>query len=661
MNTFPNLYKDEINVTEVPNHDVRLEIVTSGYYKRPFCYRLPEFYHVEAKEKVDNMLSQGILRASSSPYASPMVCAPKKDGTLRVCTDFRHLNDITIADRYVMPRIDDIKRSIRGHVFSTIDLREGFYQIPIEEPDIPKTAMSTPWGLFEYVRMPFGLKNAPATFQRFLNHVTHQLENVSVYIDDLIIFSNTVEEHFQHLFHLFERLSRFGLVINQEKSEFFVTQAKYLGVVFSSRGYHPDMEIIGPRLDQMPKPHDRKSMQKFLGLVNYVRQHIPNLAHLARPLYELVKKHVRFSWSNIHEAAYHKLITRCKQGIPLSPLFHDLPLDLHVDASSIAAGAVLLQKNRPIEFYSARFSPTEQRYSTHEREAYALFLACKHFRVVLVGRPFTVYTDHKPLLYLMSKEPPNERYARWIVRMQDLQFNVKYIEGKDNVLADMMSRPEGVVKSSLQEMHQVRVSEISSHLFDVMKVAELQTPEFLASCNIPKEFIEKTGSAYFNVVWGRPCLILPFEFRQQIMEAVHNSSHYGNKRTFRAIAQSYWWPKMGKDINEFVMNCEVCQRNKAGRRLSRPWVKFPQTSRMKTIHIDIVGPFPPSPTGKRFILTIIDRFTRWMEAVPLANITAEIVAKQFFSTWVSRYGVPEAVISDQGAQFESYIFNRMLS
>ena len=208
MNTFPNLYKDEINVTEVPNHDVRLEIVTSGYYKRPFCYRLPEFYHVEAKEKVDNMLSQGILRASSSPYASPMVCAPKKDGTLRVCTDFRHLNDITIADRYVMPRIDDIKRSIRGHVFSTIDLREGFYQIPIEEPDIPKTAMSTPWGLFEYVRMPFGLKNAPATFQRFLNHVTHQLENVSVYIDDLIIFSNTVEEHFQHLFHLFERRAR---------------------------------------------------------------------------------------------------------------------------------------------------------------------------------------------------------------------------------------------------------------------------------------------------------------------------------------------------------------------------------------------------------------------------------------------------------------------
>ena len=324
-NTFPDLFKDEIDVTEVPNHDVRLEIVTSGYYKRPFCYRLPEFYHTEAKEKVDKMLSQGILRASSSPYASPMVCAPKKDGTLRVCTDFRHLNDITIADRYVMPRIDDIKRSIRGRVFSTIDLREGFYQIPIQEPDIPKTAMSTPWGLFEYVRTPFGLKNAPATFQRFLNHVTHQLENTSVYIDDLIIYSNTVEEHFHHLFLLFERLSRFGLVINLEKSEFFVTKAKYLGVVFSSRGYHPDMEIIGPRLDQMPKPHDRKSMQKFLGLVNYVRQHIPNLAHLARPLYELVKKHTRFAWNNNHELAYHKLISRCKQGIPLSPLFHDLP------------------------------------------------------------------------------------------------------------------------------------------------------------------------------------------------------------------------------------------------------------------------------------------------------------------------------------------------
>ena len=198
--TFPSLFKRAVDASTPPIHDVKMEIVTMGYYKRPFPYRPPEVYYEQVKKRIDEMIDEGVLSVSSSPYSSPMVCVPKKDGTLRLCTDFRNLNDITVPDRYVMPRSDEIKRSIKGFVFSTIDLKEGFNQVPITEHDIPKTAMATPWGLYEYTRMPFGLKNAPTVFQRYISFVLHGLSNTAAYIDDIIIYSQDVSSHKQHLY-----------------------------------------------------------------------------------------------------------------------------------------------------------------------------------------------------------------------------------------------------------------------------------------------------------------------------------------------------------------------------------------------------------------------------------------------------------------------------
>ena len=506
---FPDVFS--LKLQEKNKAPVKLYITTCNEhtYRPPHIYPVPNAYRERVKETIDEMIQQGVLRHSKSHYAAPLTCVKKKDGSIRVCTDFRALNAIIKQDKYVIPHIDYIKKHILGNVFTTLDLKNGFQQVMINEADRHKTAMATPWGLLEYCRMPFGLKNALNCFQRFMNIILYGLKNIFIYIDDIIIFSEDLQQHKRHVIAVFERLNQYGLIINHAKSHFCKEQIEYLGLEFSAEGYRA-VSNCELKLRDMAKPRTVKEVQKFLGMVNYYRTHIPNLAELAAPLYDLCQKSRSFEWLPEHDESFCAIIDLYQKRLSLAPLKPKGQLEVYTDASDVACGAVLLQDKRPIEFYSKKFSPAEQRYSCHERETFGLVSAVLHFRHILIGEEFVVYTDHKPLVYWLQRPPVNERHARWMVKVQGLHFTIKYVEGAYNFVADVLSRPSGLEKVSYQELHDhIKLNAIQLHfLSEELKVA--QTKEFVQSCKIPESQLEThEGYQYVNHNGNLKLLIPP--------------------------------------------------------------------------------------------------------------------------------------------------------
>ena len=448
-NKYPDCFKENCDFTKPTKIPIvhHIEFADDCKYKQPFIYRINVAYLEKVKAQLDDLEKQGIIEIGTSEYAAPLCVVPKANSTeLRLCGDFRAINLCTRPDKYPLPRIDEIKQKVTGYVFSVLDLTKGFYQIPIHPGDKHKTAMQTPFGLYVYNRMPFGLRNAPPTFQRFMDRILVKLDNVIAYIDDVIIYSNTYEEHLEHLDKLFQRFEEYGLIINFKKSHFFQTEVTYLGFVINARGYRPSSTVI-PKFDKLEPPVDKEGVQRFMGIVNYYREHMPGMAEFGTKLYDLVKKYVKFKWTAEHQQEFEILKQMCQERLLLVPFRVGVLASVYTDASCVACGAVLVQENKLVQCFSKAFDPREQRYSTFDRECYGMILAIKHFRHLLVGTPFVVYTDHKPLLKWMNKPPVNERHARWITQVQDLLGEIKYIAGPENVLADLLSRPRGLLKS----------------------------------------------------------------------------------------------------------------------------------------------------------------------------------------------------------------------
>ena len=651
---FPEVFSGELRL--IAKHDVTMRINLNDNFKCPYVYRVPVYHHQPAKERINEMLDKGIIRRSSSSFASPITCASKKDGTVRLCGDFRALNRITISDQFPLPRIDEIKQHIRGCIFTSLDLKDGFYQVPVHKDDIHKTAIKTPWGLYEYLKMPFGLKNAPSTFQRFVDVIFHDLKDfLQIYIDDVIIFSNSYQEHIDHVTQVFQRMNQFGLTIQEKKCTFFASTVQYLGYEFSTNGYRPINQVM-PRIMDFPQPADKKGVQKFLGTVNYYRSHIPSLAQLATPLYRLLKNGIKFQWTQDCQESFQQLKTLLSERMILVPFTGKGQLELYTDASSVACGAALLQDKEPVEFFSKKFSPAEQRYSTYEREATALVAALVHFRPLLLGFKFTVFTDHKPLLSWYRTQPPTKRLERLFIKIQDFNFDLQYVEGSNNVLADLMSRPPDVHKASL-DIHTLNKIEFD---FLTEELREAQNAGFIRSCQLPPENLYNINGFMYTDRSGQMCLLVPPAFRHDLITAIHGLGHFGRRKTIAALQKQYFWKGMYKQVGDFIKHCTICQRYKQAPPRKRTPIQFRVSSRFEIVHIDLVGPLDTSQKGNKYLLTILDRFSLWLEAIPINSITAENVAKKFITHWVARFGLPQKILSDQGTQFESAVFDEVL-
>ena len=507
-------------------------------------YRLSPKEHEELQAQIKDLLAQGHIRPSQSPYGAPILFVPKKDGRWRMCIDYRALNKQTIKDRYPLPRIDDLlDRLGKAKYFSTIDLASGYHQIAMKEDDIPKTAFRTHRGHFEFVVMPFGVSNAPATFQRLMNKVfAKELDAfILVYLDDILVFSRTKEEHLEHIRTALGRLRDAKIYARLHKCEFYKDKVEYLSFDVSARGVQPSFDKVRAVVE-WPKPSSVKDVRSFLGLAGFYRRFIKNFSLKAKPLTELTRDDAVWRWEESQELAFKTL----KRSLVTAPVLHmpnfDLPFVLTTDASAVSVGGILEQDFgsglQPVAYESKKLSPTEMRYSAYERELLGIVWAIGKWRHYFEGRKLIVQTDHSSLRHLPNQPSVNRRIWKWVSILQGYDIEIRHIPGKVNP-ADTLTR-----QAWAGDAHEVaHVKDIDRELVDMIRIAETASDEDIqrklhelysnegdqekmqhAQKSILSKISEDEGSAVLSVAQSR--VRIEEDFKWRLVQGIRADEDY---------------------------------------------------------------------------------------------------------------------------------------
>ena len=660
--------------------------------QRPYRCMLSKQKLVE--EHIEDMLNSGIIRHSSSPWASPVVVIPKRDGTCRFCVDFRKINAILVKNGYPLPNIQDIFSHMgKSKYFTTLDLKSGYWQIEVKESDRCKTAFVTHKGLYEFNVMAFGIATAPSVFQDLMNKVLSGIGNeyAMAYLDDVIVFSETLEDHFRHLEDVFERLESAGLKLKKSKCEFLKKEIHYLGHIISDKGIRPDEAKIDA-IRNLPAPTTVKDVRAFIGMVGFYRNFITHFAETAKPLTALTKKNCRFSWSSEAQEAFDALKCKLIEAPILAYPDVNLPYKLYTDASNTAVGAMLTQVfpegERAIQYLSHQLSDSQAKWPVIEREGYSIIYAITKLRHFLLGSEFTVYTDHKPLRTLFTAEMRNTRVQRWAILIAEYGCDIQYFPGKKNVCADLMSRvwqngasndiniinsdvAKKIVNDEAEDKtRKVEIDEgkvVEELKVNSVRYAQYKDKEVKGLIERIKQGTVRKGEEDYlldnNTLYHIPSpikrdksprmqLVIPIQLRPLVLRACHEQAgHLGIDRTYEKIRKRYFWPGMYMAVVDHVQKCEPCMQRRIRKKRTMmqdmPMPEYP----FEIVGIDTVGPYPESANGHIYVITVVDHFSGWPEAYPTRDKTAETVAKVLLTEFLPRHACPKVITSDRGTEF----------
>ncbi|CAL2259851.1 unnamed protein product [Prunus armeniaca] len=617
----------------------------------------------EIKKQIQGLLEQGVIKPSCSPCGSPVLLVPKKDGDWRMCVDYRALNKITIKNRYPLPRIDDLLDQLHGaRYFTKLDLKSGYHQVRIHDEDTWKTAFKTKQGLFEWLVMPFGLCNAPATFMRLMNEVLRPFidDFVIVYLDDILIFSVTWEEHLHHIAQVLEVLRTNQLQLNGKKCEFGKQHLVYLGFIVGAGELKVDLEKVQV-ISQWPIPQTVTEVRSFIGACQYLRKFIRHFSQIAAPLHALTKANQKFEWLRNHEESFQLLKRKITEAPVLALPNLQRPFEVEADASNYAMGAVLFQDGKPVADHSEMFSGSVLNYPTYDKELYAMHQAVKHWRAYLLGKEVVVHSDHKPLQFLTTQSKLQQaRHMKWMSYLQQFSIVIKYKKGATNKLADMLSRPPTPVSSALLVAMKIQPIVPSEYAKGYDTDADFNSAYAKLEQGKTSEFQLKDGLMYKGT---QLCIPEDGDRLQWIREA-HTSKvagHFGVEKTLLNLRRYVYWPKMHLDVSRYIRGCVLCNTSKPSNRKLGLYLPLPVPTRpWESISMDFLGGLPKTKSGNDYLFVVVDRFSKMVILIPCKKtVTGEGAAKLFFQYVWKHFGLPTSIISDRDSRFLGHFWRSL--
>ncbi|KAL0551242.1 hypothetical protein IC582_010328 [Cucumis melo] len=682
---YPDVFPEEL--PGLPPHRevefaIELEPGTVPISRAP--YRMAPAELKELKVQLQELLDKGFIRPSVSPWGAPVLFVKKKDGSMRLCIDYRELNKVTVKNRYPLPRIDDLFDQLQGAtVFSKIDLRSGYHQLRIKEEDVPKTAFRSRYGHYEFIVMSFGLTNAPAVFMDLMNRVFREFLDtfVIVFIDDILIYSKTEAEHEEHLRMVLQTLRDNKLYAKFSKCEFWLKQVSFLGHVVSKAGVSVDPAKI-EAVTGWTRPSTVSEVRSFLGLAGYYRRFVENFSRIATPLTQLTRKGAPFVWSKACEDSFQTL----KQKLVTAPVL-TVPdgsgsFVIYSDASKKGLGCVLMQQGKVVAYASRQLKSHEQNYPTHDLELAAVVFALKIWRHYLYGEKIQIFTDHKSLKYFFTQKELNMRQRRWLELVKDYDCEILYHPGKANVVADALSRKvshSAALITRQAPLHRdLERAEIAVSVGTVtMQLAQLTVQPTLRQKIIDAQnndpyLVEKRGlaeagqTAEFSLSSDggllferRLCVPSDCAVKTELLSEAHSSPfsmHPGSTKMYQDLKRVYWWRNMKREVAEFVSKWLVCQQVKAPRQkpagLLQP-LSIPEW-KWENVSMDFITGLPRTLRGFTVIWVVVDRLTKSAHFVPgKSTYTASKWAQLYMSEIVRLHGVPVSIVSDRDARFTS--------
>ena len=684
------------------NNDLLTHVITVKEGTEPIKQKsrgIPQSFREEFKKTLQEMKDAGMVVDSNSPWCSPVRLVRKPDGSIRVCVDFRKLNSVTTKDSFPIPTIDHIIQHLgNAKIYSSLDLAQGYHQIRMDKDSCKYTAFATSTGLYEYRVMAMGLTNSCATFQRILNKVLEgYLEDFClVYLDDILIYSENLEDHEKHVKLVIERLKKNGLKVKLSKCKFARTKIEYLSHVIENGQISPNPAKVAA-VANAPRPKTVKQVLAFCGLVSYYRKWIKDCSTLMSPLIKLTQKDTDFIWTTECEVAFNTLknyLVDTNRVLAL-PDFSQ-PFVLECDASSYGAGSVLVQRKgkhyQPIAYFSKHFNKTERSYSTSEREMLSIVLATEHFKQYIFGRDIKIITDHEPLKFLSTADDPSPRLARLQKRLNIYSYVIEYRAGHLNRAADALSRmvEEDEIEKNTESpqesiiINAIRLSNTTSNeeqlkdeninwIISLLKkfterpiVSEFKNNEQkslymqwdrlkILNNILFREYIDKYDNIYYQYV-------VPANQREAVLKNCHDTTvcgHMGREKMLFRVTHKFYWYKSDVDVRQYCQECIKCQQMKDTNKYNKTTLTPIYASRPgQIITTDIVGPLKVSNGKYKYILVIVDHFSKYVEFFAMETITAEETAKLLLE-YICRHSVPDSILSDQGSNYMSTLIQEL--
>jgi len=643
---------------------VHLELKKDAVPKHHKAFPVAKIHEATLKKELDRLCKLGVLKKNSdSTWAAPTFIIPKKNGTVQFISDFRYLNKCLVRKPYPIPKIADVLQKIEGLEWATsLDLNMGYNTVHLDLYSQQLCTIVTPWGKYQYLRLPMGVNVSPDVFQEKMSSLMQDLEYVRTYLDDLLVISNgSFEEHLQQLGKVLQRLRRAGLKINAEKSSFFAPEIEYLGYLLTKDGIKPVQKKIQAVLDLQP-PTTLKELRSFLGMVQFYRDMWKQRSHILAPLTDLVglgKKKIK--WESKHQDSFDRIKkVLAKETILNYPKF-DRPFDIHTDASDRQLGAVISQDGKPLAFYSRKLSSAQRNYTTTEQELLSIVGTLKEFRNILLGQIIKVHTDHKNLVH-ESELKTSQRVMRWRLLLEEFGPEIVYIKGPKNVVADALSRlpKQGDIVDDVEAILPFASKDEGIFPIQLQLIQNSQSKDRSLRKRLkdnPNHY-KKQAIENVQVITYKDRIFVPKELRNRTLNWYHHYlCHPGRDRMYKTMAATLYWDNMETDVSKFTKTCPTCQRfKKSKKKYGKLPPKEVTMTPWETVCIDLVGPYTVTDrSGNDRILnamTFVDPATGWFEIAEIPDKTSARISQIFNSTWLARYPRPRKVIFDNGNEFK---------